>query len=219
MMCIPTSKFKIKLKYWDTFLLKLRNLHEEVTKRYLSKNNTKFSNLYVNKFEPHKTIVTVYVKTENNLSSNNHSNHLCGNRDEAGDEDDRKNYHSHLSSDSEEDQINDDDEVNSVSKNNISMIVNLKFENALKMSLNIQKTYLTCFTGRCENLECEWRIHASITLDEVTFEVKKMVEVHTCTRSNKGGNKRATQGCIANVVTAKLKYDGISLQLILEIGL
>ena len=35
-----------------------------------------------------------------------------------------------------------------------------------------------------------------------------MVEVHTCTRSNKGGNKRATQGWIANVVTDKLKSDG-----------
>nr|KAJ0189897.1 hypothetical protein LSAT_V11C800395070 [Lactuca sativa] len=35
-----------------------------------------------------------------------------------------------------------------------------------------------------------------------------MVEVHTCTRSNKGGNKRATQGRIANVVTDKLKSDG-----------
>ncbi|CAH1427784.1 unnamed protein product [Lactuca virosa] len=35
-----------------------------------------------------------------------------------------------------------------------------------------------------------------------------MVQVHTCTRSNKGGNKRATQGWIANVETDKLKSDG-----------
>ncbi|XP_042756519.1 uncharacterized protein LOC122197114 [Lactuca sativa] len=32
-----------------------------------------------------------------------------------------------------------------------------------------------------------------------------MVEIHTCTRSNKGGNKHVTQGWIANVVTDKLK--------------
>nr|KAJ0212730.1 hypothetical protein LSAT_V11C400217860 [Lactuca sativa] len=35
-----------------------------------------------------------------------------------------------------------------------------------------------------------------------------MVEGHTCTRSNKGGNKHATQGWIANIVTDKLKSDG-----------
>ncbi|KAI3740672.1 hypothetical protein L2E82_31142 [Cichorium intybus] len=44
--------------------------------------------------------------------------------------------------------------------------------------------------------------------DGITFEVKKMVETHTCTRSNKGGNKCATQGWIANLVTDKLKSDG-----------
>ncbi|CAH1437876.1 unnamed protein product [Lactuca virosa] len=101
------------------------------------------------------------------------------------------------------------------------MEVGSKFENVVdfRRALNhfavtnefhyyIQKSDPTRFTTRCENLECEWRIHASITQDEVTFEVKKMVEVHTCTRSNKGGNKRATQGWIANVVTAKLKSDG-----------
>ncbi|XP_023760901.1 uncharacterized protein LOC111909328 [Lactuca sativa] len=44
--------------------------------------------------------------------------------------------------------------------------------------------------------------------DGTTFEVKKMVEGHTCTRSNKGGNKRATQGWVANIVAEKLKSDG-----------
>ncbi|GKA63075.1 hypothetical protein Tco_0762681 [Tanacetum coccineum] len=44
--------------------------------------------------------------------------------------------------------------------------------------------------------------------DNVTFEVKKLVEEHSCIRSNKGGNRRATQGWIANVVSDKLKSDG-----------
>nr|KAJ0186625.1 hypothetical protein LSAT_V11C900501830 [Lactuca sativa] len=44
--------------------------------------------------------------------------------------------------------------------------------------------------------------------DRTAPHVKKMVEVHSCTRSNKGGNKRATQGWIANVVTDKLTSDG-----------
>ena len=40
------------------------------------------------------------------------------------------------------------------------------------------------------------------------IQVKKLVEKHTCTRSNMGGNKHATQAWIASVVTDKLKSDG-----------
>ncbi|CAH1452382.1 unnamed protein product [Lactuca virosa] len=170
--------------------------------------------------------VNIYVTTENNLSSNIHTNHSCANRDEPHDECDadlcpsEESYHRHLSSNNEDGLMNDDDEVNSFSKNSMRMEVGSKFENVVdfRRDLNhfavinefnyyIQKSDPTRFTARCENLECEGRIHASITQDEVTFEVKKMVEVHTCTRSNKGGNKRATQGWIANAVTDKLKSD------------
>nr|XP_043619629.1 uncharacterized protein LOC122591424 [Erigeron canadensis] len=35
-----------------------------------------------------------------------------------------------------------------------------------------------------------------------------MVEAHSCTRSNKGGNNRATQGWVAGIVSDKLKSDG-----------
>nr|KAJ0212689.1 hypothetical protein LSAT_V11C400164730 [Lactuca sativa] len=208
----------------------------------------KFSILYVDKYAPEKSLieldsnekfmtmlgmyrsekqVTIYVTTENNLDTNENTNHLCANRDKLHNEYDADlcpsegSYHSHLSFDNEEDLMNDDNEVYSFSKNSISMEVGSKFENVVdfRRALNhftvtnefnyyIQKSDPTQFTKRCENLECEWRIHASITQDEVTFEVKKMVEVHTCIRSNKGGNKRATQGWIANVVTDKLKSDG-----------
>ncbi|CAH1415299.1 unnamed protein product [Lactuca virosa] len=173
--------------------------------------------------------VTIYVTTENNLSSSNHTNHLCANRDEPHDEYDvdiflsEESYHSHLNSDNEDNLMNDDGEVHSFSKNSISMKVGSKFENVVdfRRALNhfavinefnyyIQKSDPTRFIARCENLECEWRIHASITQDEVTFEVNKMVEVHSCTQSNKGGNKCATQGWIANVVTDKLKSDDVS---------
>nr|KAJ0213002.1 hypothetical protein LSAT_V11C400172240 [Lactuca sativa] len=100
------------------------------------------------------------------------------------------------------------------------MEVGSKFENVVdfRRALNhfavinefnyyILKSDPTRFTSKYENLECEWRIHASITQDAVTFEVS-VYQVHSCTRSNKGGNKRATQGWIANVVTDKLKSDG-----------
>lgn len=35
-----------------------------------------------------------------------------------------------------------------------------------------------------------------------------MLEIHSCTQSNNGGNRSATQGWIADVVTDKLKSDG-----------
>nr|KAJ0188326.1 hypothetical protein LSAT_V11C900501840 [Lactuca sativa] len=128
--------------------------------------------------------VTIYGTTENNIGSNNHTNHLCANRDEPHDEYDvdhcpsEEGYHSHLSSDNEDDIMNDDDVVYSSSKNSISMKVGSKFENVVdfRRALNhfavinefnyyIQKTDPTRFIARCENVECEWRIHASITQD------------------------------------------------------
>ncbi|CAH1418809.1 unnamed protein product [Lactuca virosa] len=177
---IPTSKFKLKLKYGgyfrltknsckqiycfgsqkcihiDTFVYKFSQLHEEVVKRYSSKNNPKISIFYVDKYAPEKSHivldsdekfmamlgmygsekqVTIYVTTENNLGSNNHTNHLCANRDEPHDKYDadlcpsEESYHSHLSSDNKDDIMNDDDVVYSSSKNSISMKVGSKFEN------------------------------------------------------------------------------------------
>ncbi|CAI9265630.1 unnamed protein product [Lactuca saligna] len=134
--------------------------------------------------------VTIYVTTENNLDSNNHTNHLCANRYEPHDEYDaelcpsEESYHSHLDFDNEDNLMNDDDVVYPVSKNSIRMEVDSKFENVVdfRRSLNqfavtnefnyyIQKSDLTRFTTMCENLECEWRINSFITQDEVTFEL------------------------------------------------
>lgn len=39
------------------------------------------------------------------------------------------------------------------------------------------------------------------------LQVKKLLETHSFTRSNKCGNKHATQGWIIDVVTDKLKSD------------
>ncbi|XP_052624769.1 uncharacterized protein LOC111907821 [Lactuca sativa] len=100
----------------------------------------------------------------------------------------------------------------------------------------IEKSDLTRLTACCGDKKCKWIIHASLTQDGVTFEVsmkfekyyicrhcyyvriticfyailqvKKFVDTHSCTRSNKGGNKHATQGWIAHVVTDKLKSEG-----------
>ncbi|KAL4573192.1 hypothetical protein LXL04_019990 [Taraxacum kok-saghyz] len=239
-----------KCIYIDTWSYNFNQLNAEVIKRYSSKSNPHISICYIDKYTPDQSYieldsdekftdmlimyenekdVTIYVTTENNIGSNNldFSTQLCDDRGEPLDEDDsdylpsEESYYSHLSSDNEYDEMNDDVEVNSFTRNNQNMKVESKFENVtcFKRALNhyaiinefdyfIQKSDPTRFTARCENLDCEWRIHASIMQDGVTFQVKKMVESHTCTRSNKVGNKRATQGWIANVITNKLKSDG-----------
>ncbi|XP_023761342.1 uncharacterized protein LOC111909797 [Lactuca sativa] len=61
----------------------------------------------------------------------------------------------------------------------------------------IEKIDLTRLTSCYGDKKCKWRIH-----------VKKFVDTHSCTRSNKCGNKHATQGWIADVVTNKLKSEG-----------
>ncbi|KAL4587087.1 hypothetical protein LXL04_011737 [Taraxacum kok-saghyz] len=171
--------------------------------------------------------VTIYVTTVNNHGSTNlcPSNHLCDNIDEPHDESDycpsEESYYSHLSSDNEDGPMNDDGESYSFTKNSLSMKEGTKFDNAVefKRALNhyaitnefdyfILKSDQTRFRARCENLDCGWRIYASIMQDGITFEVRKIVEGHTCTRSNKGGNKRATQGWIANIIVDKLRSDG-----------
>nr|GEW01637.1 hypothetical protein [Tanacetum cinerariifolium] len=72
----------------------------------------------------------------------------------------------------------------------------------------IEKSEPTRFTARCANLSCKWEIHAHSMEDGITFKVKNLVEEHFCIQSNKGGNKHATQGWIADVVSDKLKSNG-----------
>ncbi|GKA03523.1 putative transposase, MuDR, plant, MULE transposase domain protein [Tanacetum coccineum] len=48
----------------------------------------------------------------------------------------------------------------------------------------------------------------AITIYFMTVQVKEPVEKHSCIRSNKGGNKCATQGWIANVLSDKIRFDG-----------
>ncbi|KAI3516657.1 hypothetical protein L1887_15580 [Cichorium endivia] len=142
-----------------------------------------------------------YVSANANLDSNNLSinNQLYANRYEPHDEDDSDycpsegSYYSHLSFDNEYELMNNDDEAYSFTNNSLSMKMNSKFENAIcfKRALNhyaitnefdyfILKSDPTRFTARCESIDCEWRIHASIMQDGITFEVKKMMERHTC---------------------------------------
>ncbi|CAH1430160.1 unnamed protein product [Lactuca virosa] len=70
---------------------------------------------------------------------------------------------------------------------------------------DIEKSDLTRLTTCCGDKKCKRRIHAFLTQDGVTFE--NFVETHSCTRSNKCGNKHDTQGWIADLVTDKTAND------------
>ncbi|GKD02562.1 transposase, MuDR, MULE transposase domain protein [Tanacetum coccineum] len=141
-----------------------------------------------------------------------------------------ESYYSHISSDDDGDDdheqltLNCDGETSLHYNKSQVMKVNMRFPNATdfrraldhyavtnEFDFFIEKSDLTRFTARCKKCKeegCQWRIHASVLGDKVTFKVKKMIETHTCTRSNKGGNRRATQGWIADIVKDKLKSDG-----------
>nr|KAJ0207509.1 hypothetical protein LSAT_V11C500261200 [Lactuca sativa]KAJ0207802.1 hypothetical protein LSAT_V11C500261320 [Lactuca sativa] len=171
--------------------------------------------------------VTIYVTTE----KLRYNCKLFSCQDQVIDESDDENetdsiclsqesYHSLHSSDNEYELLNYG-ETYAYSKINPFMKVNSKFPSAVsfRRALNhyaltnefeyvIEKSDLTRLTACCDDKKCKWRIHASLTQDGVTFEVKKFVDTHSCTRSNKCGNKHATQGWIADVVTDKLKSEG-----------
>nr|XP_043638083.1 uncharacterized protein LOC122609088 [Erigeron canadensis] len=171
--------------------------------------------------------VTIYMTTDNSSRTIELQKSAQDKVVETDDEDEsdycpsEESYHSHLSSDGEGAMLNYEGETDSFNQKCPTIKVNSKFTNAVafKRALNhhaitneydyfLVKSDPTRFIARCRNMECDWRIHASTMQDEITFEVKTMVEAHSCTRSNKGGNNRATQGWVAGIVSDKLKSDG-----------
>ncbi|PWA76685.1 transposase, MuDR, MULE transposase domain protein [Artemisia annua] len=191
-----------KCIYMDTCSFDFDELNEEVLKRYPSHSNQVFSILFVDKYAQDQSFIelnsdesfkdmlgmyeqekeiTIYVTTNKNLGTSNTQQR----------------------------------------KKSSKMKIQTRFPNVKafriamnhhaitnEFSYNIEKSDFERFTARCEHEECPWRIHASLLEDKVTFEVRKLVEKHTCTRSNMGGNKHATQAWIASVVSDKLKSDG-----------
>ncbi|KAK1305848.1 hypothetical protein QJS10_CPA10g01279 [Acorus calamus] len=59
-------------------------------------------------------------------------------------------------------------------------------------------------TTQCRVRHCTWRIHASELQDRVTFKVKTLKDIHTCTSVNKVGNEMATSGWLANKMVSIL---------------
>ncbi|KAL4554548.1 hypothetical protein LXL04_039380 [Taraxacum kok-saghyz] len=169
--------------------------------------------------------ITIYVTTEKvRYNPNSCQDQVTHESDEENETDSNcpsdSSYHSLHTSDHEYEPLNYG-EPYAYSKKNSFMKLNSIFPNviAFRRALNhyaltnefeydIEKSDLTRLTACCGDKTCKWRIHASLTQDGVTFDVNKFVETHSCTRSNKGGNKHATQGWIADVVTDKLKSEG-----------
>jgi MuDR family transposase len=50
----------------------------------------------------------------------------------------------------------------------------------------------------CASRECNWRIHAAVAEDGVTFDVRIVQAKHTCCGVNRSGNKHANKGWINN---------------------
>ncbi|CAH1443875.1 unnamed protein product [Lactuca virosa] len=193
---------------------------------FIELDNDKSFMVMLNMYDKEKE-VTIYATTEK--LRYNPKPLSCQDKviDESDDENEtdsvcpsQESYHSPHSSDNEYELLNYG-ETYAYSKVNPFMKVNSKFPSviAFRRALNhyaltnefeyvIEKSDLTRLTACCGDKKCKWRIHASLTQDGVTFEVKKFIETHSCTRSNKSGNKHATQGWIADVVTDKLKSEG-----------
>jgi zinc finger SWIM domain-containing protein 3 len=76
----------------------------------------------------------------------------------------------------------------------------------------LEKSEPSRVTAKCTKQECIWRIHASVSQDDVTFIVKTMQPTHTCIGVNKRGNKHANEGWVADRVINYLRSEGISQQ-------
>nr|XP_043621620.1 uncharacterized protein LOC122593291 [Erigeron canadensis] len=229
------SKYKLKLKYGGIFRLAKKSrtkrycfgfqksiyidlynwnlLVEEVMKHYPSNNDMILNVSFIDKFVVDQSFIE--LKSDENFMDEPHG------EDDSDYCPSEESYHSHFSSDNENELLNEELEGYADIKKNPIMKVHSKFPNVVEFrrALNhhalinefeyfIKKSEPRRFTARCAQLECRWRIHASIMQDDITFEVKTLVEEHSCIRSNKGGNKCATQGWIAEAVKDKLKSDG-----------
>ncbi|CAH1433302.1 unnamed protein product [Lactuca virosa] len=222
-----------KCLYIDTFSYDLNHLVEEVKKHYPSQSDIVLSIVFVDKYAKEQCFieldndksfivmlnmynedkeVTIYATTEK--LRYNPKPLSCQDKviDESDDENEtdsvcpsQESYHSLHSFDNGYELLNYG-ETYAYSKTNPFMKVNSKFPSviAFRRALKhyaltnefeyvIEKSDLTRLTACCGDKKCKWRIHASLTQDGVTFE---------------SGNKHATQGWIADVVTDKLKSEG-----------
>ena len=73
---------------------------------------------------------------------------------------------------------------------------------------DLGKSEPTRVTATCASRDCNWRIHAAVTEDGVTFVVRTLQEDHTCFRINRSGNKHANKAWIADRIIDDLRREG-----------
>ncbi|CAH1421173.1 unnamed protein product [Lactuca virosa] len=194
---IPTSKFKLKLKYGgyfrlmknscrqiycfgsqkcihiDTFLYTFSQLHEEVVKRYSLKNNPKFSIFYVDKYAPEKSLIVL---------------------------DSDEKFMAMLVIYGSEKQVT----IYVTTKNNHGSNSHTNHFCANRDEPHDEYD--------ADLFPSEESYHSHLSSDNEDDLMNDDEEVYSSSKNsiiiNKGGNKHATQGWIANVVTDKLKSDG-----------
>jgi MuDR family transposase len=74
--------------------------------------------------------------------------------------------------------------------------------------LNLGKTEPSRVTATCASRDCNWRIHATIAEDGVTFIVRTLQAKHTCCGDNRSGNKHANKGWIVDIIVDDLRKEG-----------
>ncbi|KAM0055655.1 putative transposase, MuDR, plant [Helianthus debilis subsp. tardiflorus] len=221
----------------DTCIYDFDDLNEEVATHYPPDPELSFSIFHIDKYATKQKFVkvdsndnfklmlsmyevekevTIYVTMINNVETSSVRERES---DDAHDEEDEEDESVTFST---------NDEVGHASSKPVTVSskyetikVNSTFENVVEFRRALshyaiinefaffsEKSEPTRVTARCSDLQCKWGIHASVMQDGISFEVKKLVEPHSCTRSNKGANKVATQGWVASVLRHKLKCDG-----------
>ncbi|XP_065864727.1 uncharacterized protein [Euphorbia lathyris] len=73
--------------------------------------------------------------------------------------------------------------------------------------LTYKKNDLKRVTAKCSNVTCKWRIHASVLLDNRTFMIKKLNDVHSCVQALGNKNPHARTKWIAHKLKVLLQGD------------
>ncbi|CAI9276461.1 unnamed protein product [Lactuca saligna] len=192
-----------KCLYIDTFSYNLNHLGEEVKKHYSSQTDIVLSIVFVDKYAKEQW----FIELDNDKSFMVMLNMYNEDKEVtiyATTEKLRYNPEPLSCQDKVIDEFDDENETNSVCPTQESYHSLHSSDNEYELLNYGETSAYTC----CGDKNYKWRIHASLTQDAVTFEVKKCVETHSCIRSKKSGNKHATQGWIVDVVTDKLKSEG-----------
>ncbi|CAH1421024.1 unnamed protein product [Lactuca virosa] len=183
-----------KCLYIDTFSYDLNHLVEEVKKHYPSQSDIVLSIVFVDKYAKEQC----FIELDNDKSFMVMLNMYNDEKEVtiyATTEKLRYNPKPLSCQDKVIDESDDENETDSVCPSQESYHSLHSSDNEYEL-LNYSETYAYS------------TMNPFMKVNSKFPSVKKFIETHSCTRSNKSGNKHATQGWIADVVTDKLKSEG-----------